>query len=125
MDSGYTLSRVWRGEVGTCEKDFVSAHRQGVPLGVHTLSGMDTPASLDAPSVWVDRIGAATPQSDISSPMDSGSEETTSVSSLDLSDDEVKAPNHTARTSTSRYRTVPLPFVILLARIYEAHLLIG
>ena len=125
LDSGYTLTRLYRREFGTCERDFVSAHHQGAPIGLHTLNNVDSgSSSLNAP-VWVDRIGAATPASDISSPLDSPSEETTSVSSLDLSDDEAKVTQFTSSRPASRYRTNPMPFMLLLARIYEAHLLIG
>jgi hypothetical protein len=123
LDSGYVLTRFYRREFSTAERDFVSAHQQGAPIGLHTLSNVDSgSSSLNTPTTWVDR-GFATPASDISSPMDSGSEETNSVSSLDLSDDELKP--HVAMKSQSRYRTRVMPFMLLAARIYEAHLLIG
>ncbi|WOO84690.1 uncharacterized protein LOC62_06G008207 [Vanrija pseudolonga] len=125
LDSGYCADRLWRRAFGPCEQDFESAHRQGAPVGVFTLEDKTQldESTLHAPA-WIDTVasGPQTPVSGLSTPLETiCEEEASSVSSFGLNDGDEKALMSFPR----REKIKVMPFVVLIMRLYEAHLLIG
>lgn len=125
VDSGYCADRLWRRAFGPCEQDFESAHRQGAPVGVFTLEekSQEDENTLHAPA-WIDTVssGPQTPVSGLSTPLETiCEEEVSSVSSFGLNDGDEKGLLSFPR----REKIKVMPFVVLIMRLYEAHLLIG